>query len=248
MRAGKANLQKERLVNWMALQPPLGQVANEVVGVSLLGEIPGECAKALVVVGAFAVKLALLFYQAACTKCLVPLVVKVASLEIAILVLDDLAFVEAALGVVGERVHFADVDAVIAAVVEQLDPAVLPCVRVFQDAGCVRIIAGKQAGSRAGARRRCDVTDPECHPLVNEAVEGRGVNVLKTQRVDGVQTLLVRYDEDDVRTVVGHNGQHLATLVLQYHPHADRLAKFDLVTGELEFACILIDAEHCHVV
>ena len=118
MRAGKANLQKERLVNWMAMQPPLGQVANEVVGVSFLGEIPGECAEALVVVGAFPVKLALLLDQVARSERLVPLVVKVATLEIAILVLNDIALVEAALGVVGKRVHFADVDAVIAALVE----------------------------------------------------------------------------------------------------------------------------------
>ena len=56
---------------------------------------------------------------------------------------------------------------------------------------------------------------PKCHPLLNETVEVRGVNVVKAQRVDGVQTLLVRDDEDDVRTVVGHGGERLATSVLQ---------------------------------
>ena len=248
MRAGKANLQKERLAGRMVLQPPLGQVADEVVGVRFLGEIPGERAEALVIVGAFAVKLALLLDQAARPERLVPLVVKVASLKVAILVFDDIALVKAALGVVGERVHFADVDAVVAALVEQLDPAVLPCVGVFQDTGGVRIIAGKEARPCAGARRRGDMAVPKCHPLLNETVEVRGVNVVKAQRVDGVQTLLVRDDEDDVRTVVGHNGEGLATLVLQNHPHADRLAERDLVAGELEFAGILIDAEYGHVV
>ena len=41
---------------------------------------------------------------------------------------------------------------------------------------------------------------------------------------------------------------NIASLFLQNHPDADRLAELDLVAGELEFAGIQIDAEYGHVV
>ena len=123
MRAGKADLEKEGAVRFgFAAQPPGGEVADEVIGVQVGGQLPIEGAETLIVVLAPAVEFALLLDMAAGAQGLVPLIEVVTALQVPILVFDDVALVEAQGRFEGRGVHLADVDAVVAAGAEILDP------------------------------------------------------------------------------------------------------------------------------
>ncbi len=101
-------------------------------------------------------------------------------------------------GIIGEGVHLADVDTVVTSPGQQLHPRMAPLVGVFEDAGGVRVVTGKQAGPGGGARGGGDVTIGEGDPFVHQPVQVGGVHIRKAQSPDGVKALLVGDDEDDV--------------------------------------------------
>ena len=93
--AGESDLQEERLRLREAVEPPQCHVADEDVRVRILGKLPVERAEGVVVVLALAVELALLLDEPAEAQGPVPLIEVVAPLEVAVLVLDNVALVEA---------------------------------------------------------------------------------------------------------------------------------------------------------
>ena len=205
VRSGKTDLQKERPPRLgFVLDPPRGHVGDEKVTVRLFRQLPLERAKALLIVVSLAIELALLLDQPPRTQALVPLVEIVASLQVAVLVLDHVALVKAERRLVGEGVHLADVDTIVAALCQLLDPGVAPLVGVLEDAGGMRVVAGKEAGPRWGAGRGGAEAVGKGHALVHQAVEVGRVHVGVTQRADRVIALLVGDDQDDVGAGWGH--------------------------------------------
>ena len=94
--------------------------------------------------------------------------------------------------------HFANVGAVVARIVQQFDPTATPTVRVFQNSGRVRKVTFEQTCSRRRTRRSGDVALIERDSFADQAIQVRRVHVGIAQRRNGIKPLLVRDDENDV--------------------------------------------------
>ena len=219
MRTGEANLQEERLGLGIAAQPPLRQPANKVVGMRIRRQIPGKGAHALVIIVAPPILLSLLLHQAARGQGFVPFIEVVAPFKVTILVFHHIALVETQWRLEGLRVHFADVDAVIAGLVQVLNPGATPAIGVAHDAGHMRIETGEEAGARRGAGGRCDMTVVEAHAFVDQPVDVWRVHIGKSQRIDCVVALLVSDDENDIRWL-SHEFSWRSRYPYQINPNA----------------------------
>ena len=147
---------------------------------------------------------ALLLFQAVGGQRLVPFVEIPAALHVAVLVFDDIAFVETGIGIVGDGVHFADIDTAVAGVAELLDPGSPPGLAVAEDAGGVGVVALEQAGAAGHAGGGGDVAVGEGGALLDEAVEMGCGHIVEAERLDAVEALLVGDDHDNVGTLVAH--------------------------------------------
>ena len=136
VRPGESDLEEERVVVLgVRLEPVAGEVADEVVGMEILRELPFEGAEAFCVVVALSVRDAAGLLMAADPDRLVPLVEEVRQIGMgAILVLDDVPFVEAHRCLVGVGVHLAHARAPVSGGGEVLHPGVAPRIIVPQDA------------------------------------------------------------------------------------------------------------------
>ena len=199
VRSREADLHEQRLLERVRAQPPLREVADEVVAVHVLVQIPRERTESLPVVVALPVELALLLDDPAGAERLVPLVEEVAALQIAVLVLHDVALVEAHGRAERDGVHLADVHAPVPRLREVAHPARRPRVAVLVDAGRVRVVALKEARARRAAGRRGDVAPVERDPFADEPIDVRRFRVVESERADRVVALLIGDDEDDVR-------------------------------------------------
>ena len=118
-----------------------------------------------------------------------------------VLVLDDRAVAETARQADGRGVHFADVDRVVAAVPELLDPVGLfgrqPHLVAVNAVG-VDVLARDNAVARRTADRPLHKGATERHATGGQPVNVRGDDVVVTQAAERVPALLVGDDQDDV--------------------------------------------------
>lgn len=161
-------------------------------------------AEASGVVRVLAIPLAVLLDQSTRAQPLVPLVKVIAPFVVAVLVFHHIALMEAEGRFIGIGVHFADVDAVIPRVVQQFDPRMTPQRGVAVNARGVGIVAAEQAGARGGAERRGNEAVVEADPFLHQAIQVGGIHVGKSQAADGVETLLVGNDKDDIGPLLCH--------------------------------------------
>ena len=205
VRAWEADFQKQWSVGlWFGTQPPSGCVANKVVRLHVSRKLPFERAEAFAIVGSLSIEFPLLLNQSPRLQGLVPFVEVVAFFEVAVLVLNDVAFVKAQRRVVRVGVHLADVDALVSAGRKVFDPRMVPLIGVSQDTGRVRVVAREQTGPRWRTGRRRDVAVGERHTFIRQAINVRRIDIVVAMRGDGVEALLVGDDEDDVGAIVGH--------------------------------------------
>ena len=106
--------------------------------------------------------------------------------------------------VVGIRVHFTYVNAVVAAVAQILYPGPRPGVVILQGSGIMGKVSGEQACSGGTAGRCRYVALLEGDSLFDETIGMRRVEVRVAKGRDRVVSLLVRYNEDDVGTFFRH--------------------------------------------
>ena len=204
MRAGEADLQKQRLGLWETVDPPGRHVAHEHVGMRIFGQFPLEGPEPLAIIGQLAIELALLFDQPAGRQGLVPLVEVVTAFEVAVFVFDNISLVETGFGLERPGVHLADVRTVVAGIVEQLDPRSPPHVGILENAGGMRVIPLKQAGPRRCTGSRGHMAVGKRNAFANQTVEVGRVDVVVAKAANRVETLLVGDDEDNVRPFLGH--------------------------------------------
>ena len=114
-------------------------------------------------------------------------------------ILDDHPLVEPPGHVAGREVHLAHVDAVIARVVEILDPVAMigPVVEAVS-AGVVPVHARKDRRARGHTRRARTKGVAEGQPLPDQPILRRRGHIVVSPGADGVEALLVGHDQDDI--------------------------------------------------
>ena len=202
MGAGKADLEEEGAVEGRGFfEPPEGGVADEEVGVHVLVDGPLEGAEGVFEVVAFDVGVAAGLADAPGEEGFVEFVVEADGVFDAVFVLDDVALVESEAAFVRAGVHLADVDVVVTGGGQIFDPGVGPDLAVAHDSGVVGEVTGEEAGAGGGADGGVDETVVEADSLADQAVDVGGVHVVEAEGVDGIETLLVGDDKDDVRSI-----------------------------------------------
>ena len=201
VRAGDADLQEERLAALVTVEPCHRHLRHEDVGMHVLGQRPCEGAEALPVVRALAVGHAGRLAQAPRQQRLVPIVEKERQIGmLAVLVLGDMPLVESECLLERVGVHLADIDASVPCTGQKADPAVGPGLVVAEDAVGMGVDAAEQRRARRRAGRRGHVHVVEGGAAFDQAVEVRGFHMIVTQRRNRIEPLLVREDQDDVRS------------------------------------------------
>ena len=202
MRAGNADLQEERPVPAVGVDPVRGQVGHEIVRVQLGRQVPHEGAEPFAVVGQAAVRDAARLLEPGGPDRLVPIVHEVGKGGVRpVLVLRHVALVEAERFLEWRGVHLAHVHGAVAGVGQLLHPGVRPALVVAEHAVGVGIQPGEQAGAGGCAGGCGHEHAAEGGAFAHEVVEVRGDHVGEAAGGDGVEALLVGDDEDDIRLV-----------------------------------------------
>ncbi len=205
MWTGETDFQEQRpIILGFRANPPRGEIADEVVRLHVGIKFPIKRPETITVIGPLPIEFALLLDEPASPQSFVPLVEIPTFFQVTVFVLDDVAFGKPERRVVGIRVHLADVHGAVAAVLQVFDPRMSPTVGVLEDAGRVGIIPGEQAGPRRSTRGGTDMAIRERGAFVDQAVDVRRIDVVRTERTNGIKPLLVGDDEDDIRSVIRH--------------------------------------------
>ena len=128
-----------------------------------------------------------------------PFVEVVTAFQIAVLIFHHVPFVKTQFGFEWPAVHFSDIGAMIARIIQQLDPTPPPSIRVLKNPRSVRVIPLEQACTGGRARGGRDMAIGERNAFANKSIQIRRVHVVIAQRVDSVVTLLVRDNENNIR-------------------------------------------------
>ena len=102
------------------------------------------------------------------------------------------------------HVHFPDVDTMVASASEILDPTACPLVRILQNTGRVRVLTCEETRPARRATGCSHMTICKGDTLVREPVEMRRDHMRIPQRRDGIETLLIRDNENDIGACVAH--------------------------------------------
>ena len=172
---------------------------------------PLEGSQPLAVIGHAAIGQTSGLLEPASLQGLVPLVKEVAAFQVPVFVLHRVALPEPEQFVVGEGVHLADVDRVVAGTLQVLDPTMLPAIAIAQHAVRMRVLTGEEARAARRARCRRYVAIGESHPFAHEPVQVGRVHVAIAQFANRVEALLIGDDEDDVRPGVRHKSRILVS-------------------------------------